>query len=488
MKQSPRLDTLLAVALVAFALALGGLFERATRSVWAQDDSQNGSEVEAGRYVVIGIVLYDRQTGQEVIVYNGASYATATPRPPVATATPSATPTVAPPPSSTPVPTVAPADPTPTPEATALPTLPPSTGEKACRLRTRSVRINERTAPSLSAARTATSPIDTYSTLKVDQFAVADGFLWAREALGWFAARDMAAGEWWVDGASDSLDCSEVEGWPAGLAPPAPIVRLPGVGWTLTLGYDSAIAEVGDTLRGKGYMPSVTLTSNAGESCLWAARGWRVLVRPWYVVGLGDDPDLSLTPEASARARVQALEWYVPLLCPGHDEVTVQLVNETTWPSASYLNRWIVAACAECEARGWTCAPVMFSVGTPELDWMPALRPALTALAEGQHALGYNVYGYARDVMLCDMSAAYTVWRVKLLRIAAGDAPWPRVMASEAARGAGDVPPDVSDAACFVRQAAGVYDDVMLWYSGGPSAWSGGRWYADAIRALVSIL
>lgn len=71
---------------------------------------------------------------------------------------------------------------------------------------------------------------------------------------------------------------------------------------------------------------------------------------------------------------------------------------------------------------------------------------------------------------------------------AAGDVPWPRVVASEAARGAGDVPPIVSDAACFVRQAAGVYDDVMLWYSGGPSAWDGGRWYADAMRALVSIL
>jgi len=182
------------------------------------------------------------------------------------------------------------------------------------------------------------------------------------------------------------------------------------------------------------------------------------------------------------------LEWYVPLLCPGHDEVTVQLVNETTWPSADYLNRWIVAACDECTRRGWTCAPVMFSVGTPELDWMPALRPALVALTEGQHALGYNVYGYARDALLCDASASYTVWRVKLMRLAAGDVPWPRVVASEAARGAGDVPPIVSDAACFVRQAAGVYDDVMLWYSGGPSAWDGGRWYADAMRALVSIL
>jgi hypothetical protein len=50
----------------------------------AQDDP----DIEPGRYVVVGVVLYDKQTGQEIVVYNGASFATATPRPPVDTPTP----------------------------------------------------------------------------------------------------------------------------------------------------------------------------------------------------------------------------------------------------------------------------------------------------------------------------------------------------------------------------------------------------------------
>jgi len=268
----------------------------------------------------------------------------------------------------------------------------------------------------------------------------------------------------------------------------SPTPETMGVGWTTTFGYDRpALFEAGDTLRSKGYAPSVTLTSNAGEACAFAAQGWRVLVRPWYALGLGDDPDLSMTPENSARARVAALAGYVRLLCADSANVTIQLTNETSWPSASYLNRWILAACAECEARGWTCAPVMFSVGTPELDWFPTLRPALARMTAGQHYMGYNSYGYHRDAMLCDVGALYTVWRVRLMRVAAGQ-PFPRVWVSEAARGAGDVPPVASDAACFVRQSDGLHANVNLWCAGECGAWSGGRWYADAMRALVSIL
>lgn len=262
-----------------------------------------------------------------------------------------------------------------------------------------------------------------------------------------------------------------------------------GVGWTLTFGYDQpALFEAGETLRAKGYAPSATLTSNAGEACLFAARGWRVLVRPWYALGLGDDPDLTLGPEASARARVAALAGYVGLLCADSANVTVQLTNETTWPSASYLNRWIVAACAECAARGWTCAPVMFSVGTPELDWLPTLRPALAALAHSEGFLGYNSYGYARDALLCDQSAQYTVWRVKLMRLVAGDAPWPRVWISEAARGAGDVPPIVSDSACFARLSAGVHDVINYWCAGQCGVWAAARYSGEQMRALAAVL
>jgi len=279
---------------------------------------------------------------------------------------------------------------------------------------------------------------------------------------------------------------------PSATHTPAPFVtptpETMGVGWTTMFGYDPALYEVGESLRGKGYQPAIVLTSNSGESCAWAARNWRVVVRPWYALGLGDAPDLSLTPEASARARVRDLEGYVGLLCADSANVTVQLSNEVVWPSAAYLNRWILEACKQCEARGWTCAPIAFSVGTPELDWMPTLRPALAALHEGDHALIYHAYGYERDGMLCDLAAVWTVWRVRLLRLAAGDVPWPRVIAGEVARGAGDVAPIVSDAACFVRYADGLYSSVNLWYSGGDSAWSGARWFGDAMRELVRVL
>ena len=77
---------------------------------------------------------------------------------------------------------------------------------------------------------------------------------------------------------------------------------------------------------------------------------------------------------------------------------------------------------------------------------------------------------------------------MRLLRLAAGDMPWPRVVAGEVARGAGDVAPIVSDAACFVRGADGLYSSVNLWYSGGDSAWSGARWFGDAMRELVRVL
>src|SRR5690606_39015136 len=104
-------------------------------------------------------------------------------------------------------------------------------------------------------------------------------------------------------------------------------------------------------------------------------------VRPWYNLGLGDHPDLTLSPEDSARARVRALEQYTNSL----SFTAVQLTNETVWPSADYLNRWIIQAVKECNARSWACIPVVFSTGTPELDWWPTLRPALQAMRGGGH-------------------------------------------------------------------------------------------------------
>jgi len=370
-----------------------------------------------------------------------------------------------------PLPTPAPTA-TPAPPATPVPTG-PAPGD--CTY-SHIYAMTMRSGPGTGYSRVGTLPANTralvghiYPDTASEQWV----FITYEGVTGWVAVR--AGG---VTYGALSGDC-------AGVRRDAP--RLQGVGWTTMLGYDPALYEVGEALRDKGYAPSIVLTDNAGEACAWAARNWQVVVRPWYVLGLGDDPDLTIPPEASAYARVEALAGYVTLLCADSANVTVQLTNETRWPSADYLNRWIVAACEVCDARGLSCLPVVFSVGTPELDWMPTLRPALAALVARDYALGYNAYGYARDALLCDTAAQHTVWRPRLMRLAAGE-PFPRVVVTEAARGAGDVAPIVSDAACFARAAVGIYDTVALWYTGHDSAWRDGRWYADTMRALVAAL
>ena len=146
--------------LVTVAFALGAVLALGVRV-----GAQSGDD---GRYVMIGVILYDKTTGQEVYVYNGTGWSTTTPSatlaptvvdathtpiPPTATLTPSATPP-------------APVDPTPTPEATALPTLPPDGHDKLCLVKVGASAVNERTAPSTSAPKTATSPVPAASPVK----------------------------------------------------------------------------------------------------------------------------------------------------------------------------------------------------------------------------------------------------------------------------------------------------------------------------------
>lgn len=124
----------LVAGLVVWALLAVVAWQADGRAARAQGDSD-----DAGRYVVIGVILYDRQLEQEVYVYNANGYATATPRDPVATATPRAT---DPPQQPSPTPSV-------TPDTAPQPT-PIGGGEKAC-LATSSAAINLRADHSTSA-------------------------------------------------------------------------------------------------------------------------------------------------------------------------------------------------------------------------------------------------------------------------------------------------------------------------------------------------
>ena len=78
-------------------LAIPYVLAGALIALGAQTFAQSGDD---GRYVVVGVILYDKMLGQEVYVYNASGYATATPGDPVATATPEPTRT----PSATPTP------------------------------------------------------------------------------------------------------------------------------------------------------------------------------------------------------------------------------------------------------------------------------------------------------------------------------------------------------------------------------------------------
>ena len=400
-------------------LAIPYVLAGALIALGAQTFAQSGDD---GRYVVIGAILWDKTEGRELYVYHGwyADNATATPRPPVATATPGATDTpVTPPPTLAPTATPRPpAEATPTPEVTTLPTLPPGATEKTCRLRTRSVRINERVAPSLSAARTATSPIDTYSTLKVDEFRVADGYLWAHEALGWFAARDMTAGEWWVDGASDSLDCSEVDGWPAGLTPPPPIVRNPR---GLHLIYSAPRQPVLDALPSIGTLKA----TDGAEWALAAAKAsgrdivtvYRAIYTAWGKLdcppdwGYGD-------PVASAD------KWYDMLLgvwtARGTREVTdfYEYRNE-----CRMVGDWEVAfdrrMIQRATASGVCLLAFSDAPGNPEIAQFAQRRPVLDAMLAQEcqpgrwHGIAHHIY-YGRD------SGPWLFGRWQLFRAALG--------------------------------------------------------------------
>jgi len=474
-------------------IALGALLAVAVQTSALESSPRlvHVHQSEPGRYVVIGVVLYDKQTGQEVIVYNGSGFATVppsdtpSPAPPIATDTPvaaSPTPTLTPSATNTPIaPTTTPGVPTPTPES-GIPPVTPDGSAKVCELKV-NVNTRIRSTPSATGTLLGTWPVG--EPRDVYEFAVADGYLWARHGVArWSAVKVHPSDDngWWADGHEGSRElCPDVPGWPAGLAPP-PAIAHQGVGWTMVLGIPLAtVLQAGEDITAAGYTPAATLAGNVAYGETLVERGWMVNARPWYNLGLRDDPDLTLTPEASARARVQALEHFVGTL----HFTAVQLTNETTWPSADYLNRWILEAVRQCDARGWECMPVVFSTGTPELDWWSALRPALRAMRASGHWLGYNAYPYQRDLMLCDQTQLYTTWRIRLVRQAVGE-DLPRVWVTEAARGAGDVPPILSDSLCFVERAfeGGDYDVITLWFAGQADAWQAAVYAADQIKAF----
>jgi len=478
----------LPLALLLFAL--GSLLAVAvqTSALDAVPLSVNSAQIEPGRYVMIGVILYDKQQGQEVYVYNGSGFATAlpsdtpSPAPPIATDTPlppapsaTNTPTLTPsataiPPTNTPVP---PANPTPTPDDAPLPTLPPDDAEKTCLVKTRNVNINERTAPSTTAPRTATSPIPSGSTVKLLEVVEAEGYLWGQNALGWFAIRQGTS--WWVDGLEGATElCPDVPGWPEGLAPPAPIARaMPGI-WVGPGANRDELLTFGARVKAAGLQPAATVYGEPDAAAILSAHGWHVALR---AIGAPDCPEMHLPAAQSAERFVAAV-----LADVGIRSHATILANECTWPSAVYARDWVRAAADEAAARGVrTLVPIVWNPGAPDLDWVPivaaAYRDAPIALLWGM-----NLYPVRPETPLSARGETqWTTWRYELYMWQLEGVP---LVATEYARGDGSEPPDFADIAAFWQVAGRRLLWGTAWYAAIPL----GHWPAAALTGRLSDL
>lgn len=395
---------------------------------------------------------------------------------PTGTPLPSLTPTA----TVTPTATLPPASPTPTQEVT-LPTptattTPRPTAEKGnCIVKLGGTAINERTAPSTSAARTATSPIPAGSLVAVTEFASAEGYLWTRNAFGWFVVRQGTT--WWVTFTEATLEwCLELPGYPSGAQPPNPIVRaLPGV-WAGPGANRDELLRFGAQVRAAG-QPAATVYGDAYTAELLLANGWFVMRR---TVSVPDCPDTALPAEISAASFIGKV-----VAAEGVRAQVIIGANECAWPSAAYARDWVRAAAQTAAGRGVRAlAPIVWNPGAPELDWMPVLTPAYRS---SPIALlwGANIYPVRAGTGLAvrDAYTQYTTWRLELYRDHLRGVP---IVVTEYARGDGSEPPDFADIRAWWGLARLQVDVATAWYVSGPPGL--GHWVAANLAGRLAYL
>lgn len=441
--------------------------------------SDNRYQIETGRYVVIGVLVYDKQTGAEIPIYYGSygpALPTATPgtvptETPELTATPP--PTNTPRPSATSVPTATPGTvPTPTPDTAPQPT-PADDGEKLCLVKVRGTAINERVEPRTNAPKTSTSPIPAGSTVKVLEVQTAEGYLWGRNAFGWFVLREGAS--WWVDGLEGATElCKDVPGWPAGLEPPAPIARgMPGI-WVGPGANRDELITFGVRVKAAGQQPAATVYGEPDAATILYAQGWHVALR---AAGAPDCPEMDLAPAQSAQRFVTAV-----LDDVGTRAHAVVLTNECAWPSAVYARDWVRAAAVAAAERGVRAlVPIVWNPGAPELDWVPVIAEAYR---DAKIALlwGVNLYPARPGVPLSARGETlWTTWRYELYRWQLGGVP---IVATEYARGDGSEPPEFGD----VRTWWGVARGQLLWATAWYAAMPLGHWHGANLRGRLADL
>lgn len=414
---------------------------------------------------VVGVVI-ESNTGQQMLVPLAGAVATPVAPSPTTTYPPTPLPTNTPRSSATPTSLVT--APTPTQETTPLPPYPTTTpgvgeGKGNCLVKTGGVALNERVAPSVSAAKTATSPIPPASIVAVFEFRDAEGYLWARSVFGWFAVRQGET--WWITFVADTVEwCIELPGYPPGVQPPPSIVGGAGGVWVGPGANRDELLALGYQLRLGGIQPAVTVYGDTETARLLLERGWLVALR----VGTPDCPDMAQPAESSARAYVRQSLEHLTL----RPQIIV-LANECTWPDAAYVAAWVREVGRALVGYGVRAAvPLVWYPGSPELMWVRTLAEAYRT-APVALLWGINVYPVRAGVGLRvrDAYTTYTTWRHELYMAQLHGVP---LVVTEYARGDGSEPPDWSDISAWWQQ---VRDRVVLataWYvagSGGLGHW-----------------
>jgi len=360
---------------------------------------------------------------------------------------------------SSPPPT--PVTPTPGPSATPLPTVTPA----ACRITADGV-INVRPLPSTAQARVG--------QMQPGDSTVPDA-TWTGNGYKWYRISYQGKAAWAADYFTESGSC-------AGLPVVNPFEAAFRVGFKATPG--ASVDVLSDFARrlpaGVGAVAFVVQDTDLATK-LHGAGIYTVFV-PWSLFP-GDCADTGLGAAASVADRLRYVEQRVG--AARWDAVV--LTNECAWPSAAYYRDWLIAAAQACTARGWTCIPHVHNPGTPPLEWLPTLAPALCALERGGHYWGANIYPYD-PVSLSARTplTQYTTWRHELIQSYPGC--HPRWAVTELAPDGGGWPPDVGDTAGFIRATWGKFALIGVWYYGGGQplpAWPDANWTSAQAAALA---
>lgn len=352
--------------------------------------------LEPGRFITIGVILFDKVTGQEIHAYNGWAL-TPTPIPEVTasytpTNTPTATPTRTPTPTNTPSRTPTPVlEPSPTPDTSPLTPSPPP--DKVCELKANEA-LKVRAAPSLSSTQTGT--VWQGNNITVVEFKTAEGYLWARHGVNkWSAAYVYNTREWWFGAYDSSEVCQDVPGWDSSVTLPAPIARGIQAGLHVLVGANSA-----PILAYIQAFDLIKCLSSSWDICAAAKAAKPGIVTVYRTLTLGDCPGNWESPDS----------WWF-LQRQSWQDISAdyyEVMNECIPPTFEQMSAFSIRLMELAQKDGRCLLLFSWAPGNPgNAAWaklQPALDYALThPCRPGQyHGVALHQPGYAPPGLLRD--------------------------------------------------------------------------------------